>query len=723
MSLFVRYVPTALGGGGGGGGVTLVGAIDSQTPSADGAVIIGNTLYMQSASLTVPGLVNLTTQSFLGQKTFSTGLTGTLTGHATLDVAASSLGNLTDAGTDGIVVTGGTGAVVGTVSLAQHVADTTHNGYLSATDWNTFNGKQGAGNYITALTGDGTASGPGSAALTLATVNGNVGSFGSATQVTTLTANAKGLITAAASVSIQIAESQVTNLVSDLAGKQATVSIGTFSASSTANGLDITSAILTLHAADGTNPGALTAAAQAVGGVKTFASAPVMTALTASQVVVTDSGKALASVPYSTTPAASTIAEWDASANLSADNFIEGYTTTATAAGTTTLVVGDKQQQFFTGATTQTVVLPVTSTLVLGFSYTITNLSSGVVTVQSSGANTIQAMAANSQLVVTCILVTGTGTASWSWAYSPVVNSGLPLTNPMTTGGDIIYGGASGVPTRLANGAAGQFPVSAGGTSAPAWGWSSTILAKTGNYTLVNSDNTVSWDVSGGSATATLPTAVGIGGKVFTILDSVPHSDTVSLSIATTSAQTIGTRASSNIVLAAYGDWIQVQSDGSNWIILGKQETRIMFASNQVGVQTGGKFVTSATSVTLGIGTWRVRAYFYINNGTGTSVTIGVTSGLYGADGANSVSTPTVTVANGQGNFKAVYGEPTGANYATTYLLNSIGAANSRFPAGFIEATTTVGGGTQAIYAVANTDASVAGSATVATYVRAERIF
>ena len=50
---------------------------------------------------------------------------------------------------------------------------------------------------ITALTGDGTATGPGSVPFTLATVNGNVGSFGSATQCLTVTTNAKGLITAA----------------------------------------------------------------------------------------------------------------------------------------------------------------------------------------------------------------------------------------------------------------------------------------------------------------------------------------------------------------------------------------------------------------------------------------------------------------------------------------------------------------------------------------------
>ena len=65
---------------------------------------------------------------------------------------------------------------------------------------------------ITSLTGDITASGPGAAAATLATVNSNVGSFGTASNVSTISVNAKGLITAASNTPIQIAESQVTNL-------------------------------------------------------------------------------------------------------------------------------------------------------------------------------------------------------------------------------------------------------------------------------------------------------------------------------------------------------------------------------------------------------------------------------------------------------------------------------------------------------------------------------
>ncbi len=80
-------------------------------------------------------------------------------------------------------------------------------------------------NAINQLTGDVTA-GPAissiSMAATLATVNSNVGSFGTASSVSTVTVNGKGLTTAASNTPIQIAESQVTNLVTDLAAKQST---------------------------------------------------------------------------------------------------------------------------------------------------------------------------------------------------------------------------------------------------------------------------------------------------------------------------------------------------------------------------------------------------------------------------------------------------------------------------------------------------------------------
>jgi len=47
--------------------------------------------------------------------------------------------------------------------------------------------------------------------------------------------------------------------------------------------------------------------------------------------------------------------------------------------------------------------------------------------------------------------------------------SGTIALNPMTTGGDVVYGGASGVETRLANGTAGQVLTSGGTTVPPTW--------------------------------------------------------------------------------------------------------------------------------------------------------------------------------------------------------------------------------------------------------------
>jgi hypothetical protein len=143
------------------------------------------------------------------------------------------------------------------------------------------------------------------------------------------------------------------------------------------------------------------------------------------------------------TPTASTVSKWDANINLSANNHLQGYATTATAAGTTTLTVASAQTQTFTGSTTQTCRLPVTSTLVLGFTFTIQNLSSGVVTVESSGSNAIQALAANTGITVRCIATSGTGTSSWQWHYYRIQSGQIVLTTDVTGTLPIANGGTA----------------------------------------------------------------------------------------------------------------------------------------------------------------------------------------------------------------------------------------------------------------------------------------
>ena len=94
-------------------------------------------------------------------------------------------------------------------------------------------------------------------------------------------------------------------------------------------------------------------------------------------------------------------------------NTFEGLVSTVTAAGTTTLTMSSAYMQMFTGTTTQTVTMPVTTTLTVGAQWLFQNRSTGAVTVQSSGANSIVVISAGSNAHVTCILASGVTAASW----------------------------------------------------------------------------------------------------------------------------------------------------------------------------------------------------------------------------------------------------------------------------------------------------------------------
>ena len=127
-----------------------------------------------SDTVTVPQLIDsgLTASTFVysnasQQLTSLANAVGVLTndGAGNFSYSAAGSGTVTSIATTA-PITGGTITTTGTIGITQ--ATTATDGYLSSTDWNTFNGKQAAGNYITALTGDVTASGPGSVAATIA---------------------------------------------------------------------------------------------------------------------------------------------------------------------------------------------------------------------------------------------------------------------------------------------------------------------------------------------------------------------------------------------------------------------------------------------------------------------------------------------------------------------------------------------------------------------------
>jgi hypothetical protein len=175
-------------------------------------------------------------------------------------------------------ITGGTITTTGTIGITQSTTST--NGYLSSTDWNTFNGKQNsitfgtgvltalgvnigsagapvlfngalgtpssgtatnltgtasgltAGNVTTNanMTGDVTSVGN---ATTLATVNSNVGTFGSATLAPILTVNGKGLVTAVSTATITPTVGSITGLGTSVATWLATPSSANLAAALT----------------------------------------------------------------------------------------------------------------------------------------------------------------------------------------------------------------------------------------------------------------------------------------------------------------------------------------------------------------------------------------------------------------------------------------------------------------------------------------------------------
>lgn len=164
------------------GTVTSVNAIGSTGISitggpitSSGTFIVTNTAPDQTVVLTEGTGIDITgaypnftiTNSLPDQTvvlTQGSGITITGTYPSFTISAAAGTGTVTSIGTTS-PITGGTITTTGTIGITQSGAAS--DGYLSSGDWNIFNNKQSAGNYITALTGEATASGPGSVAITL----------------------------------------------------------------------------------------------------------------------------------------------------------------------------------------------------------------------------------------------------------------------------------------------------------------------------------------------------------------------------------------------------------------------------------------------------------------------------------------------------------------------------------------------------------------------------
>lgn len=117
--------------------------------------------------------------------------------------------------------------------------------------------------------------------------------------------------------------------------------------------------------------------------------------------------------------------------NPAVNNIQGAYTTTATAAGTTTLTSSSTFLQVFTGATTQTVVMPDATTLVTGMQFQVTNNSTGVVTVNKNGGTLLKTMAASTSAIFTVTDISSSA-GSYVIEYSTDLNIGSATGNDLT---------------------------------------------------------------------------------------------------------------------------------------------------------------------------------------------------------------------------------------------------------------------------------------------------
>lgn len=137
------------------------------------------------------------------------------------------------------------------------------------------------------------------------------------------------------------------------------------------------------------------------------------------------------------------------------------------------------------------------------------------VTITAPSSNATLTLATGSSLITSganAITLTSTGATNVT-----LPTTGTLMANPMTTGGDVIYGGASGVATRLANGSAGQVLTSAGTTLAPTWATPSAggitvgttaITSGTATRLLYETSGNVVGEISGATSDGTTLTMV-----------------------------------------------------------------------------------------------------------------------------------------------------------------------------------------------------------------------
>lgn len=197
-----------------------------------------------------------------------------------------------------------------------------------------------------------------------------------------------------------------------------------------------------------------------------------LSGLTASQAVVTDGSKNLASLAYSITSSASSLVERDADQNAFANSFTSKAINVVSAGATTTLTSASARWQNLTGTSAQTFQLPNATTLSIGARFDFNNNSTGLLTLKDGGGTILFTVPSGGQ-GYTVLLVNVVTAGVWDYHFTIPSNiqwgtSSLvaPSTTLISAGQFNLTGTSSGTISILPQAAAGTFnfnlPITAG---------------------------------------------------------------------------------------------------------------------------------------------------------------------------------------------------------------------------------------------------------------------
>ena len=200
------------------------------------------------------------------------------------------------------------------------------------------------------------------------------------------------------------------------------------------------------------------------------------------------------------------------------------------------------------------------------------------------------------------------------------------------------------------------------------------LVSKNSNYSIGSMDSVILGDASSGTLTFSLPTAVGIVGRQYTIKKSDSSANTIAVS--TTSSQTIDN--STSYSLSVQFQYVTLVSDGTNWAVIGQNSSSssVGFAFTAVTGAALSTLTTSSTVTTSGSGSASLTV-----TGSGTPQ-ISINGGAWTTSG---------TIAGGQ----TIAIRLTSSSSAGTPLSATVSGAGS--PATFTVSTATCSTGSQTL--------------------------